>query len=47
LVVREASPRGLAFVETGPSAKELQALIERIGERIGRALERNGLFERG
>jgi Putative transposase len=29
-----------------PSAKELQALVERIAERIGRALERKGLLVR-
>ena len=29
-----------------PNAKELQALVERIAERIGRALERRGLLER-
>jgi len=28
----------------GPSAKELEALLARIAERIGRELERNGLL---
>ena len=36
-----------AFRRVGaPSARELEALIERIAERIGRALERKGLLTR-
>jgi GAF domain-containing protein len=29
-----------------PSERELQALVQRLAERIGRALERAGLLER-